>query len=54
MNSSNLRNEWPTPTPLEHPDLPKLEPNMLPGWARDYAMALAKATETPLELKFVT
>jgi len=50
MNSSKQQNEWPTPTPLEHPDLPKLEPDMLPGWARDYVEALAKATETPLEL----
>ena len=41
---------WPKLVPLDSPDLPTLDLKHLPGWAGDYAQALAKATETPPEL----
>jgi hypothetical protein len=41
---------WPPLISLDTPDLPRLTGDELPGWAGSYALALAKATETPLEL----
>ncbi len=41
---------WPKLVPLDTPDLPSLDLKHLPGWAGDYAQALATATETPPEL----
>ena len=38
---------WPDLVPLDVPDLPKLSPRHLPGWAGDFAEALSQATETP-------
>lgn len=42
--------DWPELVPLDSPNLPTLNPDILPGWAGDYARALAEATETPFEL----
>ncbi|RMG35449.1 MAG: DUF3987 domain-containing protein [Gammaproteobacteria bacterium] len=42
--------DWPELIPLDRPQLPPLELSRLPGWAGDFAEALAKATETPPEL----
>jgi hypothetical protein len=42
--------EWPALISLDAPDLPRLTGNELPGWAGAFAVALAKSTETPLEL----
>ncbi len=42
--------EWPELVPLDAPTLPRIVPEMLPGWAGDFARALAEHTETPLEL----
>ena len=41
---------WPALIPLGVPTLPRLAETSLNGWAGDYTSALAKATETPLEL----
>ncbi len=42
--------EWPELVPLNAPSLPRLDLAHLPGWAGDYARALAANTETPPEL----
>ncbi|MCG7867616.1 MAG: DUF3987 domain-containing protein [Candidatus Thiodiazotropha taylori] len=42
--------EWPTLVPLDAPNLPHLDLTHLPGWAGDYARAIAADTETPPEL----
>ena len=42
--------EWPELVPVDAPNLPRLDPNQLPGWAGTYARAVAEATETPIEL----
>ncbi len=42
--------EWPRLVPLDTPDLPSVDLSWLPGWAGDYAQALAGATEVPPEL----
>lgn len=41
---------WPELIPLDCPKLPSLDLSCLPGWAGEYATALARATETPPEL----
>lgn len=40
----------PTLVPLDSPSLPRLDLAHLPGWAGNFARALAEATETPPEL----
>ena len=42
--------DWPALVPLDAPNLPRLDLAHLPGWAGDYARALAADTETPPEL----
>ena len=42
--------DWPELVPLDAPNLPRLDLAHLPGWAGDYASALAADTETPAEL----
>lgn len=42
--------EWPPLISLDAPDLPHLTGDELPEWAGSFALALAKSTETPLEL----
>jgi len=42
--------DWPELVPLNAPDLPRLDPAHLPGWAGDFAQAVATDTETPPEL----
>lgn len=42
--------DWPALVPLDAPNLPRLDLAHLPGWAGDYARALATDTETPPEL----
>jgi len=42
--------DWPELVPLNAPDLPRLDPAHLPGWAGDFAQAVAADTETPPEL----
>jgi len=42
--------DWPERVPLDAPDLPRLDPAHLPGWAGDFARAVAVDTETPPEL----
>lgn len=42
--------DWPPLVPLEAPTLPRMDRTALPGWAGDYARALAAATEVPFEL----
>ena len=42
--------DWPEMVPLDAPNLPRLDLAHLPGWAGDYASALAADTETPPEL----
>ncbi|MEP1214785.1 MAG: YfjI family protein [Marinobacter sp.] len=41
---------WPDLIPLSAPSLPGLDPSLLPGWAGEYAHALAAETETSPEL----
>lgn len=42
--------DWPELVPLDAPNLPRLDLVHLPGWAWDYARAIAADTETPPEL----
>lgn len=42
--------DWPELVPLDTPNLPRLDLQHLPGWAGDYARAIAADTETPPEL----
>ncbi|MCG8049506.1 MAG: YfjI family protein [Candidatus Thiodiazotropha endolucinida] len=42
--------EWPELVPLDAPNLPRLDLIHLPGWAGNYARAIAADTETPPEL----
>ena len=42
--------DWPELVPLNTPNLPRLDLAHLPGWAGDYASAIAADTETPPEL----
>ena len=42
--------DWPELVPLDAPNLPRLDLLHLPGWAGDYARAIAADTETPPEL----
>jgi len=42
--------DWPELVPLDAPNLPRLDLAHLPGWAGDYAQAIAADTETPPEL----
>jgi len=42
--------DWPELVPLDAPNLPRLDLVHLPGWAGDYARAIAADTETPPEL----
>ena len=44
------QNDWPPLVRLDHPILPRLRGDALPGWAGDFATAIAAATETPIEL----
>ncbi len=41
---------WPPLVSLDAPDLPRLRADCLPGWAGQFAAALAADTETPEEL----
>ncbi|AGA33764.1 hypothetical protein TVNIR_2104 [Thioalkalivibrio nitratireducens DSM 14787] len=41
---------WPDLIPLDTPRLPRLAPDVLPGWAGAFAAELAASTETPPEL----
>lgn len=41
--------EWPTPQPLMGPR-PPFPSQFLPGWAQDFACALAEAVQVPLDL----
>ncbi|RRS32400.1 MAG: hypothetical protein OI74_11570 [Gammaproteobacteria bacterium (ex Lamellibrachia satsuma)] len=51
MNSASPpQEEWPKLVPLDAPNLPRLDLAYLPGWAGDYARAIAADTETPPEL----
>ena len=45
-----LKIDWPELVLIDVPMLPTLKPEYLPGWAGDFAHALAKDTETPPEL----
>lgn len=45
-----ISNEWANLVPLDTPNLPGLETGCLPGWAGDFAGALAEHTESPREL----
>lgn len=47
---SAMAEEWPALVPLDAPTLPSIDITNLPGWAGDYAAAVAEATETPPEL----
>ncbi|MBA1446262.1 MAG: DUF3987 domain-containing protein [Gammaproteobacteria bacterium] len=49
-SASPPQEEWPELVPLDAPNLPRLDLAHLPGWAGDYARALAADTETPSEL----
>jgi hypothetical protein len=42
--------DWSELVPLDAPNLPRLDLAHLPGWAGDYARAIAADTETPPEL----
>ncbi|PLY12832.1 MAG: hypothetical protein C0631_15905 [Sedimenticola sp.] len=42
--------DWPELVPLDAPNLPRLDLVHLPGWAGNYAHAIAADTETPPEL----
>jgi hypothetical protein len=42
--------DWPELVPLDAPNLPRLDLVHMPGWAGDYARAVAADTETPPEL----
>lgn len=42
--------DWPELVPLAAPNLPALDPELLPSWAGDFARSLAVDTETPPEL----
>jgi len=42
--------DWPELVPLDAPNLPRLDLVHLPGWAGEYARAIAADTETPPEL----
>ncbi|WP_231372045.1 MULTISPECIES: YfjI family protein [unclassified Thioalkalivibrio] len=42
--------EWPPVTPLDAPELPRLNPEWLPGFAGEFVRALSASTETPPEL----
>jgi len=42
--------DWPALVPLDAPNLLRLDLSHLPGWAGDYASAIAADTETPSEL----
>lgn len=50
LNAAPPPEDWPVLVPLDAPNLPRLDLAHLPGWAGDYASALAQATETPPEL----
>jgi hypothetical protein len=41
---------WPTLIPLDAPDLPTLDHEVLPAWLGGFAKALSDETETPFEL----
>ena len=41
---------WEKPVPLEEPQVPKLEDDLLPGTLGEITRAVSTATETPLEL----
>ena len=45
-----VSNEWVNFVLLDTPDLPRLETGCLPGWAGNFAEALAEHPEPPLEL----
>ncbi|QYZ65369.1 MAG: DUF3987 domain-containing protein [Gammaproteobacteria bacterium (ex Lamellibrachia satsuma)] len=49
-SASPPQEEWPKLVPLDAPNLPRLDLAYLPGWAGDYARAIAADTETPPEL----
>ena len=49
-NSDADDNSWPELVPLNTPGLPRIDLAYLPGWAGDFACAIAADTETPLEL----
>jgi hypothetical protein len=42
--------DWPELLSLDSPNLPRLDPGHLPGWAGDFARALSTDAETPPEL----
>ncbi|MCG7969991.1 MAG: DUF3987 domain-containing protein [Candidatus Thiodiazotropha taylori] len=56
MSINNLKttvvapDDWVELVPLDTPNLPRLDVKHLPGWAGDYARAIAADTETPPEL----
>lgn len=57
MEAATRRNEaeaaeWPEPIRLDAPKLPGIKAEWVPGWAGSFVGALARATETPLELPF--
>ena len=47
---TNPENQWDAPIPLDQPALPPFPREALPSWLGDHAEAVARATETPLEL----
>ncbi len=42
--------DWPKLIPLSAPDLPEIDPSLIPSWAGQYANAVAAETETSPEL----
>lgn len=49
-SAAPVADEWPELVPLQTPSLPRLDLDQIPGWAGEYARAIATATETPPEL----
>jgi hypothetical protein len=41
---------WPEPIPLDRRETPAFPVEALPTWLRDYVVALAGETETPIEM----
>ena len=42
--------DWPPLQPFEKPELPRLDPGLIPSWAGEFTASLAASTETPPEL----
>lgn len=41
--------EWETPVPLDSTELPSFNIDIFPKWLKDYALAVAEETQTPIE-----